>query len=805
VFDFLRRIILLALLLAAGPAFAQGAASPAAPAQQSKEQILDQARATLDEVNGALARTDLSDAKLIELRAKLIPLTPALIGTIEDLQPRLAGFEKRLDELGPKPKDMPESPAIATERADQDKGKSDIEAMLKRAKVLLGQLDQTSTDIAMRRRALFTRALFNRASSILHPGLWADVLGELPQNVRIFEFTLADWAATTNNQLSDWRRPAFWGLIGFIIIIYWPVLRISRKVVWRDPGNEHPGELRKVLAAIWIAIVTALLPIAALVVIGAVFSAFNIYDYRLQPLAHAIFSGVGRIALTLGLAKGLLAPHRPNWRMVDLGDRVSRRIYNLAIWIAVLVSVTKLGEAINDIVGASLSFSMAMRGIGALLVALVMAFSLHGLVAPLFDEETGEPIPETNRAIFAPMRIATWSAIIGILIAVVVGYQALASFIVDQIVWISGVGSILYLLLCLIDEAFEVGFKPGAPAARVLMNSIGVSRESLGQIGTLLGGLLHLGVYGAAVVLVLAPWGIRSDDFAGSLQAAFFGLQVGNVTISLSTILSAIALFAIGYGITRAIQGWLENRYLPQTQLDLGLRNSIRTSVGYIGFFAAFVTSATHLGLNFERLELIAGALSVGIGLGLQSIVSNFFSGLILLWERTIRVGDWVVLGQEQGYVRRINVRATEIETFDRATVIIPNSNLISGIVKNWVRGDRMGRIKMTITVGHETDPERLREIMTEVAKQQDLVLPLPVPQLMFTEMSPAGLTFELLCFIADVETSYRAKSDLHYAAYKRLREEGITIPQAAAAPIVNFNGLEKLEALLAQPRKTSL
>ena len=125
---------------------------------------------------------------------------------------------------------------------------------------------------------------------------------------------------------------------------------------------------------------------------------------------------------------------------------------------------------------------------------------------------------------------------------------------------------------------------------------------------------------------------------------------------------------------------------------DLGLRNSIRTSLGYLGFLVAAGLALGYLGLNYEKLALVAGALSVGIGFGLQSIVNNFVSGLILLWERAVRVGDWIVVGADQGFVRRINVRSTEIETFDRAQVIIPNSNLVSGVVTNLVRNDRSGR-----------------------------------------------------------------------------------------------------------------
>ena len=187
----------------------------------------------------------------------------------------------------------------------------------------------------------------------------------------------------------------------------------------------------------------------------------------------------------------------------------------------------------------------------------------------------------------------------------------------------------------------------------------------------------------------------------------------------------AIALVILVAGImaTHAVERWLELRYLPHTQLDFGLRNAIKTSFGYVGFIIALSFAGAYLGLNFEKLAIVAGALSVGIGFGLQSIVNNFVSGLILLWERAIRVGDWVVVGNEEGVVSRINVRATEIATFDRAAVIVPNSNLITGVVKNYVRTDRSGRIQISVPVNPAANPETARDLFIDVAKSQKLVL----------------------------------------------------------------------------------
>jgi potassium-dependent mechanosensitive channel len=297
----------------------------------------------------------------------------------------------------------------------------------------------------------------------------------------------------------------------------------------------------------------------------------------------------------------------------------------------------------------------------------------------------------------------------------------------------------------------------------------------------------------ASLLLALAPWGIESTDLIESMRAAFFGFQVGEVTISLSAIVIAGLVFALGFAITRVIQRWLDTTFLPTTDLDAGLRNSIRTGFGYVGVIAAGAIAFSYLGLSLDRIAIVAGALSVGIGFGLQSIVNNFVSGLILLWERPIRVGDLVVVGEGEGYVRRINVRATEIETFDRSTVVVPNSNLISGVVRNRVRSDRTGRVIVTVPVPRASDPDQVADIMRTCALAHREVMSEPSPRVMFKKITDASIEFDLVCFVDEIETQNRVSSDLYFAIYRCLRQAGIGAPAPLSAA-VTVQGLDRVE-----------
>ena len=188
----------------------------------------------------------------------------------------------------------------------------------------------------------------------------------------------------------------------------------------------------------------------------------------------------------------------------------------------------------------------------------------------------------------------------------------------------------------------------------------------------------------SAIPLILNQWQFAWTDILEWYRQLFFGFRVGSTQVSLAALLASIAVFILGYFAAKFFQQWLDNQVLKPAGLSGGLRNSIRTGVGYIGVSAAALIALSYAGLNLSNLAIVAGAFSVGIGFGLQTVVSNFVSGLILLAERPIKVGDWIVVGGEEGYVRKISVRSTEIETFDRASVLIRNSLFISDKVKNW-------------------------------------------------------------------------------------------------------------------------
>jgi potassium efflux system protein len=532
-----------------------------------------------------------------------------------------------------------------------------------------------------------------------------------------------------------------------------------------------PSRLRRAFAAAWTIIVLAALPLLAMSAIVYALDAFDISDPRLQGTLDALLDGLRLVVVANALARGLLAPRQANWRVVDINDRVARLLFRLWVLVAAILAAERLIEPAAD-AAASLNIAVAGRAVGATLLGMLMARTLRLVAAAEPSPTAGGPQPE----FLPPVRTLLWAIVAVILGAALSGYIAFATFLANQMMFVAMLGTGLYLTDIIVRHGAEEFLRPNAVLGRGLMATIGLRRDALELLVVVIQGFARLAIIVVAAALIIGPWGV-SQDLDSTFRTVYFGFMVGGVTLSLSSLVGAMFVLVVGMVATRATQNWLSSRYLPRTRLDSGVRNSIRTIVGYVGVSIALVLSGAQLGLDYQRLAIVAGALSVGIGFGLQSIANNFVSGLILLWERGIRVGDWVVVGLEQGYVRRINARATEIETFDRGTLIVPNATLVGGAVKNWMHSDRTGRIVVAVNVPYESDVEAVRELLIAAAKAQEHVLSIPAPLALFSEFGDWALKFQLICFVDDVVMAERVRSEMNFDIFHRMRAAGLRIP----------------------------
>jgi potassium-dependent mechanosensitive channel len=319
-----------------------------------------------------------------------------------------------------------------------------------------------------------------------------------------------------------------------------------------------------------------------------------------------------------------------------------------------------------------------------------------------------------------------------------------------------------------------------AATGRWLKERVGQQQARRERLVLPIGLFLKALVIVLSVPLILLQWGYTWPDVYDWYTQLFFGFRVGSTQVSIAVLLASVIVFGLAYGAARLFQGWLDARVLKPAGISGGLRDSIRVGVGYVGVVIAALAAFSYAGFNLSNLAILAGAFSVGIGFGLQSVVNNFVSGLILLAERPIKVGDLVIVGGEEGYVRKISVRSTEVETFERASVLIPNSYFITEKVKNWTLRDNVRRIAIPVRVAHGSDPRVVKSILLKVAQDHPDVLTLPAPFVDLEDFGLDGLIFKLYAYI-DLDAGGSATTDLRIAILEAFQEAGIAIPSRQA------------------------
>lgn len=255
-------------------------------------------------------------------------------------------------------------------------------------------------------------------------------------------------------------------------------------------------------------------------------------------------------------------------------------------------------------------------------------------------------------------------------------------------------------------------------------------------------------------------------------------IKLGDTYLTLTNLIVFVAVIVLVFVAEQIFRRILTRRFLERTQFHPSMQYAISKIAGYLFIAIGFYMALKIVGIDLSSLAFIAGAIGVGLGFGLQNIISNFVSGLIILAERPISIGDRVQLGDVTGTVTKINLRSTNIVTNDNITIIVPNTDFITTKVTNWSYGDPKVRIRLPIGVAYGTDTEKLRRLLIEVAAENPSVLKEPAPELFFSSFGDSSLEFELSVWTAEMTSKPRRfRSDLNYAMERKLRENKIEVP----------------------------
>ena len=364
--------------------------------------------------------------------------------------------------------------------------------------------------------------------------------------------------------------------------------------------------------------------------------------------------------------------------------------------------------------------------------------------------------------------------------ALFLGFQNFAGYLIHGVTRTTLALFMLWILLWLVLMAFEFLLSEDIPSASRLRANLGVteraSRTGLGFMQLIADLVLWLGF----VVYLIYVWDESGTTLDRLFELVVMGGEVGNIKLVPLDIIGGILVFALFMVAIGWIKGWIDRRWLQQIVLERGARDALVTLLGYVGFIFAVLIGLSLAGVDLFGLTVVSGALALGIGFGMQEIANNFVSGLILLFERPIRAGDFVSVGEVEGFVRSIRIRATEIETLDNQNVLVPNSELVSGRVTNWVLRDTYGRLRILVGVAYGSDVEKVREILESVGRAHPEVITdgrAPEPRALFTGFGDSSLDFELRIRINRIERRFQVTSDLNFAIDQAFRDAKVTIP----------------------------
>ncbi|GAB4071650.1 mechanosensitive ion channel family protein [Ancylobacter sonchi] len=785
---FLRATLatLLLVLALAGGAFAQATLD-----NKTVHDRLEGQRAVVDSVEAGLGRDGLRSQDLDELRGRLDPVRADLTAAIAVLEPLLSDLNHRIQELGPKPAAdaPPENASVTAQRDDLTAQAAEVEGLAKQVRLLNTRGDQLSDRITSRRRALFTDQLLARSYSVLNPELWLASLSAMAMEGRGIRYLLSDWQAYAASRMPLWGQLLLaLGVVGIGVLAVMLRRLLGRPLrrLNRERGEEPLSRLKACVASIVTALVGIVPAILATFAAIALLDAFDVLPARVSEVMQGVILAVIVVAAGRGMLLAALAPDESWRRVVPVSDQIATLLYRHivgGVWLLGLVAF--LGNLHRALV-TPVALTVSNNALLALGLAVIAISTVRALAADDPDDAAGDTPaageqPESVLAAASATalqwaRFPFWVLNFAVLGALLAGYVSLASFLASRSLVAVVFGLFVYVVVALINAFFIEGIAQGHKA-KMAARTLGVRPASLELIAVLVAGVLKVVVVVFAIIIVVGTWGTSTADLRDVVSRITFGFTIGTSTVTIGDILYAVLFLIVGILIARAIQRWVSVSILPRTAFDPGLQNSIATIIGYVISLAVIAMAMGQIGLNLQNIALVAGALSVGIGFGLQSIVSNFVSGLILLAERPIRVGDTISVKGEEGYVRRISVRATEIETFDRAAVLIPNSDLITGLVKNYTHANTTGRIILQINVAYDADAEEVRDLLIGCACDHPQVLRSPPPRVFLVKFGDSYLQFELRCVVANVDYALTVKSDLHFAVLDRMKQARIGIP----------------------------
>ncbi len=787
-----RGLAMLLLAVSAGTLHAQDP-TQAKPRLQALEPVLEEAHAALA---SDFARTDVGT-----VQERLNTVTQQATEIRAESDKKLADANKQLDTLGEPPAkgEPPETPELARLRKQLEQRAATAKAGIARANLIITKANETLGAIAAWQQARMRAEILLRQPPPVSLSVWRQAASDaVAFGSGVMQSPIKWWMARRQAGTPSLRLLLLLLLPAVGLLIGWPIRRYIVRRFGRDPGDRDPTYARRIVAAFADGGANAVIPVAIILLVAGVLAWLGALSGLFAYLVYSSAVTMAAFLAVFGLTRAALAPHLVQWRIVPVEPAYTGNLLRATGTVAALLSVSLV---LLTTAWGSRYLTSELESAFFLIQSVALALALAWLLTPKFwapsiaasqelgtaaehaetidEEETGEE-PETAEPprwirLISGLR---WLVLLTPLLALA-GYGRLVFYMQSRLVVTGALVGLTLLLRLALYEAIE-RVLAGRQRRR--------HRRGVRDRGTSEGAGVKTAVFWVGLCfdvllfillgyLLLLVYGVPPTTLLRWTEQLLAGITIGNITLSFADIFMALVVLALGIFATNLTRRWLTNKLLPNTRLDNSARDSIAIGTSYVGVGVAVLLAIIALGVDLSKLALIAGALSLGIGFGLQNVVQNFAAGILLLIERPIKVGDWIKIGTTEGTVVRISVRATEVQTFDRNSVFVPNADLISNHVVNWNHRNRMARLVLPVRAAFGSDPKQVEAVLLRCAREEPLVLRFPAPYVWFRGFGESALEFELRCYMGDTDNWVGADSGLYHAIDAAFREAGIAIP----------------------------
>ncbi|MCM1324071.1 MAG: mechanosensitive ion channel [Acetobacter sp.] len=591
--------------------------------------------------------------------------------------------------------------------------------------------------------------------------------------------------------LSDAGRAVLYHNVWYVLLILGMALSVGlwlRKFIIWHWGYKHTDDQPRYAQKIVVACVTAL---AYGVIPSILLGGCLLWQITNEELTSSRFGVVLAnvlwyslfMTLTRAATRVVLAPWNGRWRLFNISDERAERVFS-----GVTLSIILLGtvECLRNI-AQYFEVSEQLQLLIEVSVDAVKAFAIILITARVFEEikpkdkddderegadvEITAPISEEEEGLSFSFKVILFVSLFAIVTFGVslFGYPGLATFIFNRFFFSILLGGAFVMVRMFISDLLRRSIV-------FWIKTFKMRRRLLSKVDFLMSLMITPVLVMFLIYSLLRLWGVPSNFMLNGIKKLVFGFKVGGIQISLVAIFTGFLIFFISLTLVRVLKRRMASNLLTRINMDEGIKHSLVSGFGFTGFIISAILGMVAMGVDLSNLAFIAGALSVGIGFGLQDVIKNFVSGIIILFERPFKVGDWVILGGEEGKIKQINIRSTELETWTRRSVIIPNATLISSSLVNLTHGNNWQRQTIMVGVSYDSDADQVTQMLLECAKASKKVAKVPMPYVIFKEFGSSSLDFELRFYVSNIWDGWSAGSDIRYEILRRFREAGINI-----------------------------